>query len=160
MAQYLSLGPLVLAVILLLYVAWVDFWTLKVRNASVLALLAVYLVFSVTEGFVSLAPDLFAAVLLFLLGLIFWLIGKMGAGDAKLFFPLGLFVGHAGLVPFAVGLIAGTFLLLLALRAPSDAAQGAAARRLVELRRTGRVPYAVPMVIGGLTALIFRIVAW
>ncbi|TBF97710.1 hypothetical protein ELG65_02650 [Rhizobium leguminosarum] len=40
--------------------------------------------------------------LLFALGIGLWTFGLFGAGDAKLFLPIGLFIGWNSMLPFAI----------------------------------------------------------
>jgi prepilin peptidase CpaA len=141
------------------WIAWHDFRTLRIRNTHVVALslgAALLLLPGVSDfGFANLLP----AVLLFVLGVVFWLFRMMGAGDAKLFFPVGLIVGLAGAALFAIALLPASLLTLAAIWAGARGwlGQGYIGRRLKELRRLGGVPYAVPIFLAALVAVLPRL---
>ena len=122
--EYVFLVP---AILLFGYAAVSDFKSWRIPNWTILALIAVYAVGTAVktvvaptnvlslleahhaaEGFFdvhAIWSDLGAAGLLFVLGVIFWLVRMFGAGDAKLFFPIGLYIGWIGLLPFSVLLV-------------------------------------------------------
>jgi prepilin peptidase CpaA len=79
----------------------------------------------------------------------------MGGGDAKLLFPVGLFLGWGGLLWFAVALIPASLLTLLGLwigNRPRYAGHPLAAR--IAAIRSGRgVPYAVTLFFAVVLAL-------
>ena len=141
------------------WIAWHDFCTLKIRNTHVVALslgAALLLLPGVSDfGLANLIP----AVLLFVLGVIFWLFRMMGAGDAKLFFPVGLIVGLEGAAIFAVLLLPASLLTLLAIWAGAKGwlGQGFVGRRLQAIRRLGGVPYAVPIFLATFGAVLPRL---
>lgn len=141
------------------WIAWHDFCTLKIRNKHVVALslgAALLLLPGVSDfGLANLIP----AVLLFVLGVVFWLFRMMGAGDAKLFFPVGLIVGLAGAAIFAALLLPASLITLALIWAGSKGwlGQGFIGRRLKEIKRMGGVPYAVPMFLATLGSVLPRL---
>ncbi len=159
-----------LSVLLFLYAAWSDFRSWKIPNGAILALLALYglrtLAGLLTTGDIGAAlfsstgfgGDAAAGLLLFVLGVALWSFGLFGAGDAKLFLPIGLFIGWHGMLPFAVFLLIGGILALLALRLPMpmQLAHLSLFMRIEEIRTTRKVPYGVVMVIAALSVLAVR----
>lgn len=166
-----DLIAIIAASILVLWAAWQDFLTWKIRNGTVLALIAVYVVLAAANylwryrysgtlpaGHLSLASDLGAALLLFAVGFALWLVRMLGAGDAKLFFPLGLFIGFHHLLLFAIILALAAVVVTLALkfRIPIQYHGLPYVARLEEIRSTGKVPYAVLMAAAALVAMYAR----
>lgn len=151
-------GALLIAVILqLLRIAWGDARRLKIRNVDVLVLTALALGLSASRAGHAILPDLAAGAMLFLLGLVFWLLRMMGAGDAKLYFPLGVVIGWGGLAFYALALIPASLLLWLSVRlGPAILPEGALRARLAHFASTRRYPYAVPMIAAALVALALR----
>ena len=148
------------AVALLIHIAWYDFKNLTIRNNSVLLLLALYLVWSALNGFQTFVGDLGVGAFLFILGLVMWLMRLMGAGDVKLYFALGLFMGinTAGL--FAIFLLIATILFLLAMFIAARAkAETGIPGRLREIRETGKAPYAVPMCMAAIPCTLIRVLS-
>lgn len=147
-----------LAVIgLLSYLAYQDFWYLKLPNRMIVALtLSAAL-------YVWISPDrlwqtaLLAALLLFAMGTVFWLLRLMGAGDAKLMFPLGILVDISGFIAFAVGLMALTLVLYITIKLAGNntGSHHAVARRLSEINTLGTVPFGVPLI--GATLLVLAL---
>lgn len=151
-------GVALLAVGLLLRIAWYDFWHLKIRNSSVLALLVLYGVWLMLGGFQTWAGDLGTGILLFLIGLVMWRAKMMGGGDVKLYFVLGLFMGIANAGLFAIGLLLATALFLVVLTTAARMDQGGLfLRRLNEIRDSGKAPYAVPMCLAAAPIILVRI---
>jgi prepilin peptidase CpaA len=141
---------LLTACLFLIFVAWEDFRKFRVRNASVLVLLGIYAVFAIARG--ELQPvlqDFYGGLLLFLLGVAFWLAKLMGAGDAKLFFPVGCWVSLHNLFSWSVLLLVCSIILLALVKLPFPLGMRhlAVIDRLDELRRGKKVPYAVPISI-------------
>ena len=141
---------LLTACLFLLFVAWEDFRKFRVRNASVLVLLGIYAVFAIARGeFQPVLQDFYGGLLLFLLGVVFWLAKLMGAGDAKLFFPVGCWVSLHNLFGWSVLLLVCSIILLALVKLPFPLGMRhlAIIDRLDELRRGKKVPYAVPISI-------------
>lgn len=140
----------------LAYVAWKDFLELRIRNRDVAIFSGMVLLLLTLRGFDGALPDLMAGLLLFVLGFVMWMMGAMGAGDVKLYLPLGVFVGWALLPVYVVFLLIGSVILLgavlLARRFPAD--RGRIRARLTEIAAARAVPYAVPMVFGAILTLL------
>ena len=49
----------------------------------------------------GIGGDVGAGLLMFALGVALWAFRLFGAGDAKLFLPIGLFIGWHGMLPFS-----------------------------------------------------------
>lgn len=161
MLEFLPTLSLVLALCLFGYAGWTDFMRWKIENATVLALIAVFPFYAfaalrVGDAWplsVNVPWALAAGMVLFSTGFVLWQFKMLGAGDVKLMFPIGLFLGWQGIMTFAVGLILFAIVALLFLKAPLPYGLGntLAGRRLNEIRESGKVPYGVIMV----AALLF-----
>ncbi|MEY9324331.1 prepilin peptidase [Sinorhizobium fredii] len=161
---------IVATVLLLLYAAWSDFRLWKIPNAIVLALIAVYALHAALQLLTAedvgaalfsssgIAGDVGAGLLLFTLGFGLWSFKLFGAGDAKLFLPIGLFIGWHGMLPFAVFLLIGGMaaLLILKLPMPLQLAHFSVVMRLEEIRTTRKIPYGVIMVAAALPVIALR----
>ncbi|WP_246684351.1 pilus assembly protein CpaA [Mesorhizobium sp. B2-6-5] len=157
---------------MILIAAWQDFIAWKIRNWTVLALVADYALLALnrwanptgagilagTDSASPLQGDLAAGLLLFAIGFVLWALRMLGAGDAKLFFPIGLFVGLYHLFSFAVGLAAGAVVVSLALQFPVPLQYQAwpALSRIEEIRKSRKVPYGVIMAAAALVAMYLR----
>lgn len=151
-------GVALLAVGLLLHIAWHDFWHLKIRNTSVLVLLGLYGLWALLGGFQSLTGDLGTGLILFLIGLVMWRARMMGGGDVKLYFALGLFMGIAKVGLFAIALLAATLLFLAALTVAARVKYGGVILcRLREIQDSGKAPYAVPLCLAAVPVILLRI---
>lgn len=147
-----------LAVGLMLYIAWHDFWHLTIRNSSVLALFGLYVAWVGLSGLQTLAGDLGTGFILFVVGFVMWRGGMMGGGDVKLYFVLGLFMGFDNVGLFAAGLLLTTVLFLLALRIAARITSGGDFLiRLRAIRDSGRAPYAVPLCMAAVPLILLRI---
>jgi prepilin peptidase CpaA len=98
-----------------------------------------------------------AGLILFVLGVVFWLLRMMGAGDAKLYLPLGILIGWQGLLPFALLLLPVSILFLGVMAAGPRLLPGASAVgvRMAEIRARRAIPYGVPMAATAIAVLIF-----
>lgn len=92
---------------------------------------------------------------MFMLGVMLWAFRLFGAGDAKLFLPIGLFVGWHGMLPFSFLLLVLGIVTLLALRLPVPlrVAHLAFFMRIEEIRASRKIPYGVIMVFAVLLTL-------
>ncbi len=167
MTEFINIIPLVAAA-LFLYSAWSDFQRWRIPNGAVLALLATYTLGAAAKLMTTqdigaalfsldgVGGDIGAGLLLFMLGVALWAFRLFGAGDAKLFLPIGLFVGWHGMLPFAVFLLIGGILTMLALRLPMPLAFAhyAVIMRIEEIRVTRKIPYGVIMVFATLVTMV------
>ncbi|OAP34639.1 prepilin peptidase [Sinorhizobium americanum] len=173
---------IVATVLLLLYAAWSDFRFWKIPNGVVLALIAVYALGAALKLLMAeqaggalgelmaddlgaalfsasgIAGDVGAGMLLFILGFGLWSFRLFGAGDAKLFLPIGFFIGWHGMLPFAIFLLIGGIaaLLILKLPMPLQLAHFSVVMRLEEIRTTRKIPYGVIMVAAALAVMAHR----
>jgi prepilin peptidase CpaA len=149
---------ILLSVAWLLHIAVQDFLTMRISNARVLVLLGFAVALLATKGFDGVGAHLAAAGLLFVLGVLFWALGMMGAGDAKLYLPLGLLIGWHGLGAFALFLLLGSVLFLLAVKLSRYLPQGQGrAMAQMQMIAAGKgVPYAVPMALAATASLILQ----
>lgn len=148
---------IVAVVVLLLWIAFVDFQKLKITNRSVLVLIAAYVLWSALNSFQGLVPDLVAGVLLFLIGLVMWLLRAMGAGDVKLYFAVGLYVGFHYLLIYASFLVITSFCFFIVIfLARRSSWTGRLGTRLREIAVSGKAPYAVPIVGAAVPAILIR----
>lgn len=101
---------------LLLHCAWTDLTTFKIRNNSVLAILAVVALFWVAGWREFQFIDVALAAILFVIGLGLWMYRVMGGGDVKLLAATVLAIGSQSALPFAFALLAAGMLWLMAVR--------------------------------------------
>lgn len=143
-------------------IAWRDFLTYRISNREVLIFLALVILLLLLRWMQGLGADipadLLAGTLLFALGFVMWLAGAMGAGDVKLYFPLGVLVGWALLPVYVVFLLLASVLMLGAVwwgrRFPRE--QGRVRARLTEIALAGKVPYGVPMALAAILTVLPR----
>jgi prepilin peptidase CpaA len=94
------------AAFVLVVIAVSDFRTLRIRNDHVLALCVIVFLFW-GGGVLRIGlADLALAAGMFILGFTFWLLGKLGGGDAKLLPVATLMVGMQNALLFAIALLA------------------------------------------------------
>lgn len=155
MITYLAIGLAWASLIFLCRIAWVDFMTLRIRNTDVMVLLGMALLLWLARSGGREWIDLLAGVFLFLLGFVFWALRMMGAGDAKLFLPLGVLIGWSNLMVFAIALLPASLLTLgIFLVARFLPEGGLVGGRVRQIARTRGVPYAVPLLLATIPALL------
>ena len=160
--SYLSLS---IALGLFARAAWTDFQRWKIENRNVLWLILAYasyagasLLADPLSNNVNLQFDLLSALLLFATGFIFWQLRLFGAGDAKLMFPVGLFVGWNMLLAFALNLALFAVLVTLALKLPFPfrLENTFIGSRIDEIRKSNKVPYGVILVCALYLSLVMK----
>ncbi|WDZ80746.1 prepilin peptidase (plasmid) [Ensifer adhaerens] len=169
MSDAINIIPLV-ATLVFFYAAWSDFQRWRIPNGAILALITIYALGAIVRltttqdigatlfSLDGIGGEVGAGLLLFTLGVALWAFRLFGAGDAKLFLPIGLFVGWHGMLPFAVFLLIGGILTMVALRLPVPLAFAhyAVAMRIEEIRTSRKIPYGVIMVFGTLVTMALR----
>ena len=153
--DYAWLGFAIAYVALAAYVVYQDFWYWRIPNRAVFGLSALWVAQSWLLGNVNWPMDLIAAGLLFVMGVVYWRLRLMGAGDAKLMLPLGLMIGWQGLMAFAIWLLVFTLLTYLLLKATPRwiTHHHRVWRRLRIIAAKGRVPFGIPLVAATLAAM-------
>jgi len=156
MIEALATLVLVATGLCFLYAAFTDFRSWKIHNQTVLALILLFAIYAACEPHIAinwfppvhLPTALGAGGLLFVTGFLLWQFKLLGAGDAKLMFPIGLFLGWSNLMTYALFLIGFALLTMLLLRMPLPYGLSKTwpGMRLNEIRTTGKVPYGVVMV--------------
>ena len=146
------------AVLLLVWIAIYDIRNYAIRNQIVLAFLALYVVAQGALLFPHWTSDLLAGAVLFGIGFVMWLIRGLGAGDAKLMFPLGLHLGYMGLLPFSILLLVASVCLFAAitLAAALGATRGTGGW-LAGMKSGGRVPYGLVLATSAIPVMVLRI---
>lgn len=144
------------AIAVLLLVAWRDFQVYRITNVSVLVLIGLALASLVLDNGVGLTARLAVTGILFTLGFVFWLLGLMGAGDAKLFLPIGLLLEWDQLMIFAIALLVLSFMAALVVVLPiaKHANRPGLIGRLAEIKQTGMFPFGVPIALAAIIAMM------
>ena len=154
----ISIAAQVAAIALLAWVAWYDVRHYTIRNKVVITFLGLYLIAQGVLLFPHWIGDLVAGAVLFGVGFVMWLLRGLGAGDAKLMFPLGLHLGYTGLLPFSLLLlIVSTVLYVAIVIAARVAPAGRTGRWLAEMKSGGRVPYGLVLALSAVPVLILRL---
>ena len=149
-------------IVILGYIALSDFNTQKIRNQHLIYLLVGTLALCSVrlwqgEPAWTILEEGAAAGGLFLVLIIFWLIGKLGAGDVKLLVIVPLIVGLDGSMTFAVGLLVFTTIIYVLTKFPVLVPQRWFHTYLVGLGKTGRIPFGVPISMAAVVALLVPI---
>lgn len=159
MAESSANAILLLAAGILIHVAWYDFWRFTIRNHIILVLLALYALWATLTGFESILGDLAAALILFGIGFVMWALRAMGAGDVKLYFALGLFMGIGGLGLFSLLLLIITAIFLCSLFMIANIEpKDRILKRLKFIRNSGKAPYAVLMCGASIPVIVMRLI--
>lgn len=151
-ADALAVGATAALGALLLIAAGYDIIYRRIPNWTVIALLLLFVPATLLGGTLSTWPWSLAAFAAALVGSgALYLMGGVGAGDAKLFAATALYAGFAHLLMFAfVTVLAGGVLALgLLIARPGSALRSLTARGRAERQPRG-VPYGAAIAAGGL----------
>jgi prepilin peptidase CpaA len=97
---------LVITAAVLFYAAWVDLRDYKIRNELILVLVGLFIVHAIFSGqWTEIYWNLAVAFGIFLISVIFYIRKGVGGGDVKLLTVGFLWVGYAGMLPFALFLL-------------------------------------------------------
>lgn len=158
-ADLTSIALLGLAIAFLARICWTDFFYLKIWNRDLTTLLAITLLFLVVSWPADLLLRLAFSAIIFALGLVFWLLHALGAGDVKLFGIVGALIGSTDALIF-VGLILLFALAMVAVFRKVEYLRlipHLAGSRVVELASTGRMPYGVPISLATIALVLPKI---
>ena len=146
-------------IVALLHVVYSDLVLYKIRNWSVLVILAAWLVVRVADGFAHLPGDLLVGGIVFALAFAFWAFRLIGAGDAKLLGACALTIGYDDAFLFSLLLLAMSAIFIVAVRTLSTIPQLplVVSARLIEIAGTRRIPYGVPIALATLTITGLRL---
>jgi prepilin peptidase CpaA len=138
---------------LLGWAAVTDVMKRQIPNASVLAILGLFVLWALAGAPAGLGSGLVAAAIGFAVGFALFLLKVMGAGDVKLFAAAALFVGVTYLPMFALAtaLAGGLIAVLSMLSKPKQTLVMFALRGQGDYGRD--IPYGVPISIGALLTL-------
>ncbi|HCH23709.1 MAG TPA: hypothetical protein DE179_05365 [Oceanospirillaceae bacterium] len=141
---------------ILIYLAHLDYWNLRVPNRGIFSLLALWgaQTYWLPDGFWY--QDLIVAGVLFSGGLLFWRLGKLNASEAKLLLVAGLHLGVLGAIVFASSLPILFTLQHLFLLTWKQQSFGHHPfwRRLRILQNKGRVPAGPAIIVAAIIGLI------
>lgn len=147
------------SVLMLARIGVTDFLTQQIRNEHMRQLFAVALAilvlsFVVSGDSMAVWLTVASSAALFILLLIFWLLGKLGAGDVKLMATIPLLVGMPGSVPFVVALLVFTFLTYGVSKFPNLLPERWFRAYIQNLAKSGRVPFGVPIAAAAIVAML------
>ena len=153
----------VIVTILTALLAWAaisDIIARRIPNASVIAILALFVVWVGFERGEGLGSQLAAAGIAFVVGYGLYAFNVMGAGDAKLFAATALFMGLEHLPAFALATVWIGGLMAVA----SFASRPRRALVMLTLRGKGDfgrgIPYGVAIGGGGIVVLWGHLTGW
>lgn len=148
----LPLLPLALASPILVWIAWTDFSRMRIRNAAVVAALAVFLLTVPAIGLGEAFLRLLAASAVFVAGFAMFAARMVGGGDVKMGAALLLFIPTGTYALFAV-LFSGAMLLGLAVMLSLRAIPPIRRAGPVSLRARGTFPMGLALGLSGVAHL-------
>ena len=148
----MDLLPLGLATPILLWIAWTDFWLMRIRNTAVLAAVAVFVLTVPAIGLHEAGLRLLAAAAVFAVGFGLFAFRLLGGGDVKMGSALLLFVPSQTYVlfsfVFSAAMLAGILVILAMRQVPAVRRSGA-----VSMRAAGTFPMGVALALSGVAHL-------
>ncbi|MCR4264843.1 prepilin peptidase [Nitratireductor sp. ZSWI3] len=153
----------VLVVAVLLRIAWSDLKLQKIANRDVLLLaaggLGILCVSALQrDEWMSLLGPVATSFVLFVVLLVFWLIGTLGAGDVKLMAAVPLVTGNDHLLPFALFLLVFVLATVFLIRNPLLLPEKMVEKYIAVLDRKGIVPFGVPISMALLCTIVLQAV--
>ena len=132
-----------------------DFLKYKIHNVDVLALLFLSIAILIIRGWVSPLNNVVAGVLLFILGVSFWLLKWIGAGDVKLLAVCGFSVSIEHLFGMSVLtlFLSIGFLGLIRVLSPLPMLPRLLHERVDDILSKRKIPYGVPLALA--TGILF-----
>lgn len=151
-----------LALPLLVRIAWNDFTTQRIANSHVLLLLSLgaaslFLAALAESSWWNLAVSAIAGAVLFLLLFPFWLLRKVGAGDVKLMAVAPLVSGGSDMLAFALVLMVFTLITAALVRNPLLLPSPAFRAYVEHLDRQRVVPFGVPIAAALFVTIVLQV---
>lgn len=152
----------VIAIALLLRIAWRDMNVQKIANGDVIALAAAGLAGLVVQALAigSWSTFLFSLLLglaLFTVLFPFWMWKKLGAGDVKLIAVVPLVIGIQDMLLFSIILLVATLVTVMLIRNPLLLPAPLFQKYLQVYERKGVVPFGVPISVALIGVLLLQI---
>lgn len=140
----------------LVRICWTDFFYLKIWNRDLTLLLGLTVTLLLVTWPGDLPLRLGLGAILFALSFVFWLLGKLGAGDVKLFGIVGFLISpqHAMLLLVLIMAFVLVFVVLYRNAQNLRFVPQLAGRRVLELVETGRIPYGVPIALATIALIL------
>jgi prepilin peptidase CpaA len=160
MIEWISLDVLkAVAVLMLARIAVSDYLTQRIRNEHMWQLFAVaiailLITFAGNRDALAAGFALAMSLLLFVILLVFWLLGKVGAGDVKLLATMPLLLGYGGSMPFMLALLVFTFIVYFIMKFPNLLPERWHRGYIQSIAATGRVPFGVPIAAAAIVAVL------
>lgn len=148
----MELLPLLLVLPILLWIAWTDFWSLRIRNVAVIAAGAVFLLTAPLIGWPEAGLRLLVAGLVFGVGVALFAARLLGGGDVKMGAALLLFIPTGTYTLFAF-LFSAALILAIAVVVVLRQVPGLRRAGPVSLRAKGTVPMGLAFGLSGLLHL-------
>jgi prepilin peptidase CpaA len=149
----MALLPLAVATPILLWIAWTDFWYMRIRNGAVLAAVAVFALTVPAIGLTEAGLRVLAAAAVFTVGFGLFAARLVGGGDLKMGSALLLFIPSQTYTLFAfvfsAAMLAGMALILAMRKVPAVRKSGA-----VSMRAAGTFPMGVALALSGVAHLV------
>jgi len=162
------IAPLVLdvlkaaAILMLVRIGVSDFLTQKIRNEHITQLFVVAVAILLI-GFVndrdslSVGLAMAMAAALFVVLLVFWLLGKVGAGDVKLLTTIPILLGYSASLPFVCLLLAFTLITFFVMKFPLVLPERWFRTYVASLAENGQVPFGVPIAAAAIVVVILPV---
>ena len=152
-----------LAIILLMRIAWIDFSEQRISNRDVLILLgagagALAIGWLAGGSLWCLGVGVVAGLLLFCVLIPFWLLRKVGAGDVKLLAVAPITTGGDDLFLFSLLLLVAAAITAFVVTNPLILPEGLFRRYVLLLDRKGVVPFGVPIAASLVVVVVLQIV--
>jgi prepilin peptidase CpaA len=158
----LTIAHLVLkavAIGLLLRIGVIDFREHKIHNSNVMALLVVAValvpISIIREGgYFGAGITIAMSAALFAVLFLFWLGGKVGAGDVKLLAIVPMLVGYQAMLPLAIAMLAFSMVVFFVMKYPVLVPESWFRTYIQGLGTTGRIPFGVPIAAATILTLV------
>jgi prepilin peptidase CpaA len=149
-------GRIVVAALFTAALVWgavTDMQVRKIRNVTVLAVIALFLPWALVGGWPAAVSGLEAGGLALVVGVALYAFGVVGAGDAKFFAAVSLFAGMGGMLELTMltALAGGVLALITVASRPREVMVMVAMKGKSNFGRG--IPYGVAISVGGVTTI-------